>query len=107
MATSGMTPRSLPGKTSGMFKPSDERRFRSADWLVSEMVLLENWNWNSFSFELPCASGRMAAATCPGTLVSVVATFGTNRPRNKPPGSSVKLLSCVYRPVSRQLAFRS
>ena len=38
---------------------------------------------------------RITDATCPGTLVSVVATFGTASPRNRPPGSSVKLLSWV------------
>ena len=96
IAMSGITPRSFPGKTSGMLRPSAERRLRSALWLVSAILLLENWNCSSFSFDdRRDVERRIAAATWPGTLVSVVATFGTARPRNSPPGSSVKLLSCV------------
>ncbi len=101
IATIGITPRSLPGNTSGMFSPSADRRFLSAAWFVSLMVLPENWNWSSFIFDDPCVDRRIAEATCPGTFVSVVDTFGTAKLRKSPPGSSVKLLSCVYRPVMR------
>jgi len=103
MATSGMTPRSLPGKTSGMFKPSEiERRFRSADWLVSEIGVTRE-----LELELVSAS-KLRMRSSAGWRPLPVGHVGVGRRHVRQPtgrrNNAARLFGeavvCVYRPVS-------